>query len=78
MSYLRISIIVMALVNGLALLFDFLVTSQISIYRLSVACVNYPLVVWDIINVYVGYHTLHYACEVTSTMKTEYQALDLR
>jgi len=38
LSNLRISIFVKALVNGLALLLDFPVTSQISIHVLSVAC----------------------------------------
>ena len=50
-SYLRISIFVKTLVNGLALLSDFPVTSQISIHVLSVVCLNYPLFVCDIINV---------------------------
>jgi len=45
-------------VNGLALLLDFPVTSQISIHVLSVACLNYPLFVCDVINVKVGYCTL--------------------
>jgi len=43
LGYLKISILVKALVNGLALLLDFPVTSQISIHMLSVACLNYPL-----------------------------------
>jgi len=41
LSYLKISIFVKALVNGLALLLDFPVTSLISIHVLSVACLNY-------------------------------------
>jgi len=57
LSYLRISIFVKALVNGLALLLDFPVTSQISIHVLSVACLNYPLFVYDIINIEVSYCT---------------------
>jgi len=52
LNYLRISIFVKALVKGLAPHLDFPVTSsQISIYVLSVACLNYPLFVCDIINV---------------------------
>jgi len=58
LSYLTISIFVKALVNGLALLLDFLVTSQISLHVLSVTCLNYPLFVYDIINVEVSYCTL--------------------
>jgi len=57
-NYLRISIFVKALVNGLGLLLDFPVTSQIPIHVLSVACLNYPLFVYDIINVEVNYCTL--------------------
>jgi len=64
-SYLRISIFVKTLVNGLALLSDFPVTSQISIHVLSVVCLNYPLFVCDIINVEVGYCTL---CLIACTM----------
>ena len=40
--------------NRLAVLLDFPVTSQISIHVVSVACLNYPLFVCDIINVKVG------------------------
>ena len=57
LSYLRISIFVKAVVNGLAQLSDFPVTSKISIHVLSVACLNYLLFVCDI-NVEVGYCTL--------------------
>ena len=46
--------------NGLALLLDFPVTSQISIHVLSVACLNYPLLVCDIVTIEVGYCTVHY------------------
>jgi len=55
LSYAKILIFVKALVNGLALLLDFPMTSQISIDVLPVACLNYPLFVCDIINVEVGY-----------------------
>jgi len=65
LSYLRISIFVKALVNGLALLLDFPVTSQISIHVLSVACRNCPLFICDIIIVEVGYCTL---CLIACTM----------
>ena len=53
LSYLKISILVKALLNGLALLLDFPVTSQISIHVLSVGCLNYPLVFCDIINLFI-------------------------
>jgi len=58
LSYLIISIFVKALVNGLALLLVFPVTSHISIHVLSVACLTYPLFVYDIINVEVSFSTL--------------------
>jgi len=65
LSYLRISIFVKALVNSLALLFDFHVASLISIHVLSVACLNCPLFVCDTINVEAGYCTL---CLIACTM----------
>ena len=71
LSYLKISIFVKALVNGLVLLLDFPATSQISIHVLSVACLNYPLFVCDIINVEAGYPTVHYVyllAECTSSL----------
>jgi len=57
LSYLIILIFVKVLVNGLALLLNFPVTSQISIHVLTVACVNSPLFVYDIINIEVSYCT---------------------
>ena len=46
--------------NGLALLLNFPVTSQISIHVLSAACLNYPLFVCDIITIEVSYCTVNY------------------
>ena len=58
LSYLGISIFAKALENGLAVLFDLSLISQILIHVLSITFLNYPLVIFEIINVHVGYCTL--------------------
>ena len=66
LNLLRNSIFVKALVNGLALLLELLCYLwHIAIHVLSVACLNYPLFVYDIKNVEVSYCTLSHAqCRV--------------